>query len=250
MPHVAAWRSNPPKKQPGRMVMSTQLRRATTHRGGIVKHRYKSMLIAGICVLALGTARGASADLMITVGPTSAGDVENLLFNAPGLETGPALTVEGILQTTGTIFNIEGNELLLTPALGQARVEAEDGGFDWAAIYAADANTYFERFVANLQFAGTTTGTATITGWNQFGVSESFNFDFGPGENFFRITAINPQLIQRIEVQTTAEMIDIRQIRIGGLPGQDTGTIPEPATLMLFGLGLIGLTHRLSRRRG
>jgi hypothetical protein len=202
-------------------------------------------LVAGAaCMLLLAGARPAAADMIITIGPSPAGDVQNLLFNEPGLERGPAMIVEGAIN--GLIFNIEGLEDLITPAAGQARVEGADGGFQFAAIYAADPGVLFERFTANLQFGSQATGFFTITGFNQFGQTESLTSPLTPGENFFRVTAIDPQLLTRIEISTTVDLDDIRQIRIGG---GSVPQVPEPGLLLLFGTGLITAArwHRRSR---
>jgi hypothetical protein len=208
----------------------------------------RTLCAGAACVLLLAGARPASADMIITVGPSPAGDVDNMLFNEPGLERGPALTVEGIVNDV--IFNIEGLVPLVTPSAGQARVEAADetDQFLWASIYAADPGVYFERFVANLQFFATTTGFATVTGSNQFGEEEELTFPVGMGENFFRVTAIDPQLLASILITTTVDMMDIRQIRIGGIQAAQI-PISEPATLLLVGVGLIAAARRHRKSR-
>jgi hypothetical protein len=206
----------------------------------------RKLIVGAACVLLLAGVTPASADMIITIGPSPAGDLDNVLFNEPGLERGPAMIVEGAIN--GLIFNIEGLEDLITPAAGQARVEGADGGFQFASIYAADAGVYFEAFVANLQFASQTSGFATVTAYNQFGDSEFLMFAITPGENFFRVTALDPQLLARIEILTDVDLDDIRQIRIGGIQDQQI-PIPEPGILLLFGVGLIAAARRHRRSR-
>jgi hypothetical protein len=199
------------------------------------------VLAAGYVLAGAGK---ANADIIITVGPSPAGDLETLLF---GLEPGPALIVQGETNISGYVFNIEGTEPLITPAMGQARVEAEDGGFTFAWIYPDDPTLLFQEFVANLQFFATTTGFATVTAFDQFGGSEFLTFGVGPGENFFNVTAIASQLLRGVQVETTVEMTDIRQIRVGGFQILE---VPEPSVLLVLGLGLVACASRLRRMGG
>ena len=64
----------------------------------------------------------------------------------------------------------------------------------------------------------------------------------GNGQNFFTITGDDE--FSWVSFNTTSDIVaDVRQVRLGAADGPGTGpdpSIPEPATLVLFGLGMLG----------
>jgi hypothetical protein len=100
---------------------------------------------------------------------------------------------------------------------------------------------------------------ATITAWDQIGhVTTSSPFSVGSGENKFTVTAINGELITKVEWQTFTKsgetltpdsLIDTaKQYSV-----LNVSPTPEPSTFALAGLGglgLIGYGWRRRRRAG
>jgi hypothetical protein len=110
-------------------------------------------------------------------------------------------------------------------------------------------------------------GTATFVGVDQFG--DSFEYDFavsGNGQNFFTLLAVDNQVAKSFSITSTVEIQNIselQQVRIGtaalgvcpnGAPNfpictpQDVET-PEPMSMAMLGVGLLGLGMARMRRR-
>jgi hypothetical protein len=176
---------------------------------------------------------------------------ENLLFNEEYLvhEGNP---VQGETNKTEEIYNIYGEENLSANG-GQARVEAADGGFDYALLDALRPEVFFTEYEANLKLEAKASGLATVTACDQFNECESLTFDIANGENTFTVTSHHGQVINTVAVRTTVELHDIRQIRLGGIVerhgGGSSHNVPEPGTAALMGLALAGMACYSRRRR-
>jgi len=165
-------------------------------------------------------------------------DEENVLFNQNGLILGPALTVTGEIESE-YVISFTSNENLFTPSIGQARVAAQDGAFSQLGI-SLGANV-FTDIIFNLNTDNSTPGVATITVTEVAGPGATFLFPVAQGQNFLTITDTDGGFLKLVGISSTVDVNDIRQTRISG-----AGSVPEPATCMLFalGLGLIGLAPK------
>lgn len=200
-----------------------------------------SVLVGAVMMVATVGFTAARGEAAILVQPGLAGgsgDVDNVVFNATctGATTGPGTTVQGCLNTDGSyLIDFESDEQLFTPSSGQARVEAVDGGFS-ALTIAPVSGTFWKlqlNILTNLD------GTVMFSG-STGGSSSPFSLSTN-GQNFFTITGDDE--FSWVAFTTTTDVVaDVRQVRLG--PGSAAGgeplTIPEPTSLMLVGLGIVG----------
>ena len=185
----------------------------------------------------------AHADIVMATGNNPQTD-ENVLLSTAG--TGNPIF--GITNQTQLSVRFSSSETLISPALGQARIEASDSTLTNLTVDIPGAT--FTSLILNVDAA--TNGSINFIVTEDNGQVTQGIFPLGgSGENFFTITAINGQRIQSVAFTTavaaTITNIDsVAQIRIGG--AQQT-PIPEPTTMVLLGSGLIGVASRVRKRR-
>jgi len=194
--------------------------------------------------LLLVSARSAQASIVFQLGNNPQPNEENVLFGSQ--QTGnPVFGTTN--QTNSTVQFSSTTNTLHTPSSGQARVEAQSGPL--TNITVSTPGKVFNDIIFN-PFQGSGTATVTVVANEPGGGQQTFTFSYalGNGQNFLTIFATGGESIASATIDAPGGFTDLRQPRISGV-GAVT-TVPEPASMILFGMGAVGLVGYGIRRRG
>jgi hypothetical protein len=211
---------------------------------GFMKRFVLALAFFGIVSIAAGT---ANADIVVVTGVNNQG-TDNVLLN-PATNV---LTVTGTVGPSNLLVNFtssSGSGLLNANPSGQATVSGGTGNTALTQLtFGLANNDTFTRAVFNINAATSGSVLIHVEGININGgfFEDDFTVDAN-GQNFFTVTAINGQLITSISLTAIngAVFEDVRQVRLGG---SDVGEIPEPATMLLLGTGLVGVATGFRKR--
>ena len=202
--------------------------------------RFVSYVITCLCLLTIAKADGVT----FSTGNNPQPDQQNVLLNNGAIGN----TVSGLTNQTDLQVSFGSTtDVLVIPSGGQARVEASDGILNNVTISVPGG--VFRSLIVN-PFFGSGTATVDVTTANN--EIFSFSYDLGNGQNFLTIFGAQGTSFSSVTINAPGGFTDLRQPRIAGIAGipgvTGVGEIPEPASLFLLGVGLVGIAKRMRRR--
>lgn len=212
--------------------------------------------LAAFIVMMAASSTAWADPITITVGNPGNQGTDNVLFNNPALVHSGTL-VQGDFNGSGAGFIVDFTSASGTGNLGvsggQAVLVGGTGNTPFTNVTVQLENgATFQKLILNIDVTNGLANTAvqftvnyTLAGGQIF--SEVFSVNAN-GQNFFGIQAAEGAVINSVTVQALngTTFADINQWRLGGFA--PAGEVPEPASLLLLGSGLLG-TAGVARRK-
>src|SRR5215831_1275178 len=155
------------------------------------------------------------------------------------------LTVQGTINgVPGVLVDFTSNQIITEPANGQARIEASNGSALTNIRVSLANNLTFGDLIFNPALIGNLgNGGAGVVSVLTTQGSQSQNFTFGNGNNFFTVLAGSNEALVSVSVSVPGGFASFQQPRISGpfvTPGplQGPSETPEPGSVSLAAIGL------------
>jgi PEP-CTERM motif len=193
-----------------------------------------------IAIIVFSVTSAKADNVTFTVGNNPQQDEENILLSS-GLSGTTAFGLTN--QTQLQVAFSSTTDTLTEPSSGQARVEPLDGLLNNISI--SIPNGTFHDIILNPFFGSGTAEVTVVTANNE---TFTFSYSLSNGQNFLTIVADPGTAIFSVTVSAPGGFTDLRQPRISGAAA-NTETVPEPATMVLFGSGLLGIATAVRKFR-
>lgn len=179
-------------------------------------------------------------------------DQQNVLLD---VNSGPATTIFGMTNQTGTSVSFMSSTSLVAGPNGQASIQASSGVFNNLTISLTGGGS-FTNLIFALSLAGSgasCTSCITFSGnaLEPNGTAMTApggTFNLGPGMNFFTVTTAGGEKLTSFSLSATAPGLQaMTDARIGGVSA--ASAVPEPASVGLLaggGVLLLLLKKRLA----
>lgn len=200
-------------------------------------HRIAVPFLLLIAIITFSSTAAKADSVTFTIGNNPQPNEENVLLNSGAQGT----TVFGLTNQTQLQVRFSSTtDTLVEPSSGQARVEALDALLNNITI--SVPNGTFGDIILNPFFGS---GTATVTVLTANNQTFTFSYTLANGNNFLTIVADPGTRLSSVTINAPGGFTDLRQPRISGA----AANVPEPATLLLFGSGLLGAAGTIRRLR-